>query len=129
MKKFIINYAKNAISIVEVDCEKVCSIDDLSIGSLKDDEWKARINKPDFLYEKGTAGKLIKPIWCWHSFYDSVEDCFVELHNAISYKLLKNKTKEFFKTNDNSSVFNFDLEVLKKEVDEIIARIQIVYLN
>lgn len=129
MKKFIINYSRDKINIVEVDCEKINLADDLSIRWLKNNEWKAKINKPDFLYEKDVLNKLVKPIWYWHAFYSSVEDCYISLHETIYNSLLKIKTKSFFKENNNLSVFDFDKEALRKEVDEFISEIQIIYLK
>jgi hypothetical protein len=130
MRKFIINYFKQT-SIIEVEFEKVSAIEDIAVLWLKEDEWKGKISKPTSLYEKHpVTGKLSQPIWCWHAFYDSPEDCFTILRTNTRKSLIKFKTQEAIKNDhDPSQSLEINEEDLEMEVEEMISKIQVVYLQ
>jgi len=130
MRKFIINYSKQT-SIIEVELEKVSPMEDISIMWLKEGEWKGKISNPVSLYEKHpVTGKLSQPIWCWHVFYDSPEVCYPILRTNTRNALIKPKTQEAIKNgHDPLLPLEINEEDLLAEVEEMISKVQVVYLQ
>ena len=130
MRKFIINYSKQT-SIIEVEFEKVLPVDDLSVMYLKEGEWKGKISKPTSLYEKHpVTGKLSQPVWCWHAFHDSPEVCYPILRANTRNALIKSRIQEAIKNgHDPSLPLEINEEDLAVEVEEVISKVQVVYLQ
>lgn len=71
MRKFVIISKKGTTVLQEVEIEIMTALTDPSIMFLKPGEWKAKVLKPESLYEKQNDGSLVPPIWCWHAFYSN----------------------------------------------------------
>jgi|SRR6185436_4239734 len=127
MKKFIIQ-SKQKISILEVECEKLSIIDDMSIMQLKPGEWKAKINKPISLFEKDNCGKLVPPVWCWHSFYETIDECTDQIKDMVRTELFRDRKKYFLK-NLNITSIEIDEEEINKEIADVISKVEVVYLK
>ena len=81
MKKYSIKSAKGKTTIYEVEIEVIRTAEDVSVSWLNTGEYKARVLKPISFHqriEKLVDGKkeivMVPDIWCWHAFYESVED-------------------------------------------------------
>lgn len=71
MKKFTIISRKGVTSIQEVEIQLLSSIEDPSVMWMNPGEYKAKVLKPESLYEKQNDGSLTPPIWCWFAFFDT----------------------------------------------------------
>lgn len=71
MRKFVIISKKGTTILQEVEIEYMTALTDSSIIFLKPGEWKAKVLKPESLYEKQNDGSLRPPVWCWHAFYSN----------------------------------------------------------
>ena len=91
-------------------------------SSLMDSEWKAKITKPESLFEKQNDGSLLLPIYCWFAFYDSAESAFLKLKHLTSESLLRDKEKR--KAINPSAEVDFSLS----ELDDIMSKVQIIKL-
>src|ERR1035437_4315028 len=119
MKKFIISNSKGTTSVMEVECEKVSIFEDGVVALLKDGEWKARIDLPISLYEKFPNGKVVKPIFCWHAFYETVDLALEEVGKGLYWEILRAKKKELATNPDTV------LEVSKEEIDELLSKVKV----
>ena len=122
MKKFIISQHKGTTSIMEVECEKVSIFEDGAVALLKTGEWKARIDLPTSLYEKLPDGKVIKPIFCWHAFYETADEAVQKIGKDLHWEILRAKKKQL------ASNLDIVLEVLPEEIDEALSKIKIIRL-
>lgn len=71
--KFAINVNRGKISIVEVKCEKVLSIDNAYSYNLKEGEYKVRILAPASMFDKKPNGVMVPSIQCNYFLFDSLE--------------------------------------------------------
>ena len=74
MRKFTILFKKGVTTLQEVEVEYVTAMQDPSIMWLKPGEYKAKVLKPESLYEKQDDGSLTPPVWYSFAFYNSEED-------------------------------------------------------
>ena len=120
MIKFIIRTVKGVTSIFEVECEEISFSEQPIYGWLKLGEWMGRITAPKILYENAPNGKLTPPIWCWHSFYHSLEEA-----QAVTKDLVKSRI--FYSKKELSSDYT-SISVSDEEVDEALSKVQIIRL-
>lgn len=73
MKKFTIISRKGVTSIQEVEIQMLSAMEDPSVMWMNPGEYKAKVLKPESLYEKQNDGSLIPPVWCWFAFFDTEE--------------------------------------------------------
>jgi hypothetical protein len=90
MKKFAIESKKNKTTIFEVEIVILTAMDDPSIAWRKPEEYKASILKPTTFHqkmEKIVDGKketvLVPDVWCWHSFFESLEEARIKAVDLI----------------------------------------------
>lgn len=119
MKKFVIYSSRGKTSIIEVECEIIPIMDHYFAG-LKDDEWVAKISKPESLLERSIDKKIIQPVWCWWAFYNSVEECLSSLRESTKESLLRSKRK----SKDPELV----IDVTEEELDVVMSSIKKVFL-
>lgn len=111
MKKFTIIYRKGVTVLQEVELELIQPLEDPSLlWSLKPAEYKARVLKPNSLYEKQSDGKLTAPVWYSHAFYSSEEEARTHAEQDI--------TAEFQRTAQKSNT-EFDVVACLARCKEI----------
>lgn len=92
--KFVINANRGKISIIEVKCEKILSIDNSYSYSLKPGEHKVRILEPSSLFEKKPNGVMVPPIYISHSLYNTLEEAQAKAEKDIRAEFARNLRKK-----------------------------------
>jgi hypothetical protein len=92
MRKFTIQCKKGTTSIMEVEVEIIKPLEDASVMWLKPGEYRARILLPKSFHQKierSVDGKketvTVPDVWCWHAFYDSLEDAQIQAEYLTTY--------------------------------------------
>jgi hypothetical protein len=99
MRKFTIISRKGVTTIQEVEIELVSTLEDPSVMWMKPGEYKAKVLKPESLYEKQNDGRLISPIWCWFAFFNSEDDARAQAEQDLKREMERAARK-------NKSQFN-----------------------
>jgi hypothetical protein len=125
MKRFLaftIVSKKGKTSITEVECELISALEDPSVMWLNPGEYRARILKPDSFHqkvEKEVDGKkvfvMVPDVWCWHSFYDTLEQA-----KEVAAKLIRNE----FAFQERK----YRIDFTEEDVQKAIAAIDVVKL-
>lgn len=123
MRKYSIKSAKGKTTIYEVEIEVIRTAEDVSVSWLNPGEYKARVLKPISFHqriEKLVDGKkeivMVPDIWCWHAFYESVEDA-----RAQATKWIKEDMVDF-------AIRKHREPATEEEVQAAIAAVEIITL-
>lgn len=92
--KYIINANRGKVSIVEVSCENINTLDPVYSYCLKEGEYKVRILEPAMLFEKKPNGVIVPPIYISHSLYDTLEEAQAKAEKDIRAEFVRNLRKK-----------------------------------
>jgi len=87
MRMFSIISRKGLSSIQEVEIQFVSSLEDPSVLWMGKGEYKAKVLKPESLFEKQKDGSLTPPVWCWHAFYQTEEAARAQAESDLKHEM------------------------------------------
>lgn len=98
MYKFVIYSRKGKTTVYEVECEKILPMEDPSIMWAPQGEYRARIFRPETLFEPDLVDgtKMVPPVWCDHAFYETSAAALAVArkwvrHELVDYQIQKKR--------------------------------------
>lgn len=100
MKKFTIISKKGVTTIQEVEIQMLSAREDPSVMWMNPGEYKAKVLKPESVYEKQNDGSLTPPVWCWFAFFDSEEAARSQAESDLKHEFERDARKARVEFND-----------------------------
>ena len=90
MFKFVIYSRKGKTTVYEVECEQVTPMEDPSIMWIPKGEYKARILRPEALFEPDPkdSTKMAPPVWYSHAFYSTSVEALARAHKDVRHGMV-----------------------------------------